>query len=233
MRSDQDMLQDVQAELAWERLLNGCQLHARVHNGVATLTGTVVRYPQKLLAEHAVRRVAGICAIADDVEVTGPPDQVVDDSLLAEMAAAALRLNPLIPEQRIIVTVDHGAVRLEGSVEHASQRNAAVHCVHCIPGVRQVVDEIVVHAPDIGLTSAEVRRLVLLAFQRCEEIDRAQVHVEVQDRRVVLSGCVQSLVEREVAEWVAWQSPGVTAVDNRLRVCPEVPVAASATADSN
>ena len=230
MRTDQDMLRDVLAELAWEKLLADCRLSVRVHRGVATLTGTVERYGQKLLAEHAVRRVAGISAIADEVEVTGPPDLEQDDSKVAEMAVAALRLNPLIPEHRIMVTVEHGAVRLEGSVEHASQRNAADNCVHCIPGVKRLVNEIEVHAPDSGLSAEEVRRLVLLAFRRCEEIDEGHVQVEVERHRVILSGCVETLAQATSAEWVAWQSPGVTAVDNRLRVCQEEELTTAAPA---
>ncbi|NJD11940.1 MAG: BON domain-containing protein [Gemmatimonadetes bacterium] len=218
MRTDQDMLHDVLAELGWERLLAGCRLNARVHNGVATLLGTVERYPQKLLAEQAVRRVAGIRAIADEVEVTGPPEHAMDDGDLAELVDAALRLNPAIPEHRIRLTVDHGGVRLEGTVDHAIQQHAAGHCVHCVPGVKGVVNELEVRAPDVALPAEDVRRLVLLAFQRSEEIDRAQVHVEVQDHLVILTGCVDTLAERDAAEWVALLSPGVTAVDNRLRV---------------
>ncbi len=74
MLTDLQLQQNVIAELRWEPGVDAAAIGVRVEDGVVTLDGTVATYPQKVAAERAVERVAGVAAIADELTVALPGD---------------------------------------------------------------------------------------------------------------------------------------------------------------
>ena len=49
-------------------------------------------------------------------------------------------------------------------------------------------------------------------------LDASRIKVEANGSEVILRGTVRSWAEREEAEQAAWRAPGVTKVDNRIRI---------------
>ena len=72
MRSDSDIRRDVEDELRWDPDIDATDVAVTVHNGVVTLTGFVRSYMQRLQAEDDAKRVAGVVAVANDLEVRLP-----------------------------------------------------------------------------------------------------------------------------------------------------------------
>ena len=64
MKTDTDLQRDVVAELGWEPSIKAEDISVSVRDGIVTLTGHVPTYAEKYTAESAVKRVAGVRAIA-------------------------------------------------------------------------------------------------------------------------------------------------------------------------
>src|ERR1700757_998101 len=69
MKSDLEMRHDVERELEFDPSVDARNIGVMVKNGVVTLTGYVSNYGEKWRAERIAKRVAGVSALANDIEV--------------------------------------------------------------------------------------------------------------------------------------------------------------------
>jgi osmotically-inducible protein OsmY len=69
MKTDKQIQQDVIAELGWEPSVNAAHIGVQVSDGIVTLAGHVGSYTEKLNAERAAQRVAGVKALAVEMDV--------------------------------------------------------------------------------------------------------------------------------------------------------------------
>jgi len=72
MKTDTQLQHDVMAELEWEPSINASQIGVTAKDGVVTLTGSMVAYADKMMAERVTKRVYGVKAVANDIEVKIP-----------------------------------------------------------------------------------------------------------------------------------------------------------------
>ena len=91
MKSDSELERDVKEELRWKPDLDATDIAVSAHNGVVTLTGFVRSYTDKYEAESAAKRVAGVIAVANDLEVRIPNIHQRPDPDIARDAAAAIK----------------------------------------------------------------------------------------------------------------------------------------------
>lgn len=68
------------------------------------------------------------------------------DTDLAAAAVNAIEVLTTIPPESIKVTARNGWLYLEGEVEWRHQRNIVEDVTRHLPGVRGVIDEIIIHA---------------------------------------------------------------------------------------
>jgi len=215
MRSDTDVKRDVEDELRWDPDLDATDIAVTVKSGVVTLAGFTRSYSDKLEAEAAAKRVAGVLGIANDIEVRLPNlDQRPDPEIARDAIAAIKSRLPVVAEQ-IKVLVRNGWITLEGEVEWEYQRLAAERAVRRIKGLKGVSNTIQVK-PRVPAT--EIKRRIEEAFRRSAEIDANRITVEVHDSEVILKGAVRSWAERQGAERAAWAAPGVRRVDNQITI---------------
>jgi osmotically-inducible protein OsmY len=216
-RSDSEIERDVKEELQWDPDLDAIDISVSVKDGVVTLTGFVKSYADKYEAEAATKRVAGVVAVANDLEVRLPAVDERPDPDLARDAVAALKSQLPISWEHIKVVVKNGWVTLEGEVEWQYQRQTAENAVRRIKGVKGVSNLIQLkpHAEP-----SEIKKRIQEAFRRSAELDANRIVVETHGSEVVLKGTVRSWAEREEAERAAWAAPGVTKVEDRIVVSP-------------
>ena len=217
MRSDQEIERDVKEEFQWDPDLDSTDIAVSVKKGVVTLAGFVKSYSDKYEAEAAAKRVVGVSALANDLEVRLPAIDQRPDPDIARDAVDAIKFQLPISSHNIKTVVKSGWVTLEGAVEWQYQRQTAETAVRRIKGVKGVTNSILVKP---HIEPGEIKRQIQEAFRRSAEIDANRIQVETQGSEVILKGSVRSWIEREEAERAAWAAPGVTKVDDRLIVSP-------------
>src|ERR1700731_2118775 len=217
MKSDSEIERDVRDELKWDPDLNADDIAVSVKNGVVTLAGFTKSYTDRLEAEAAAKRVAGVAAVANDIEVRLPAIDQRPDPDIARDAVASIKSQLPISSEHIKVVVKNGWVTLEDHVEWQYQKNTAEAAVRRLKGVRGVINNIVLK-PQVEPT--DIKRKIQSAIKRLAEVDANRITVEANGSEVVLKGTVRSWVEREEAERAAWSAPGVTKVEDRIVVSP-------------
>ena len=217
MKSDEELERDVRDEFKWDPVLDADDIAVSVKNGVVTLAGFVKRYSDRLEAEIAAKRVAGVKAVANDIEVRLPAIDQRPDPDIARDAVAALKTESPISYDRIKVVVRDGWVTLEGAVEWQYQKTTAENAVRRVKGVKGVTNVIAVKPK---VEPSELKRKIMEAFKRNAEVDANRITVEANGSEVILKGTVRSWIEREEAERVAWSAPGITKVEDRIVISP-------------
>ncbi len=217
MKSDSEIERDVRDELQWDPDLNAEDIAVSVKDGVVTLAGFTRSYTDRLEAEAAAKRVAGVHAVANDIEVRLPAIDQRPDPDIARDAVAALKSQLPISHEKIKVIVKDGWITLEGSVEWQYQKTTAENAVRKIKGVKGVTNVIQLRP---AMQPTDIQRKIQEAFKRSAELDANRISVEAKGSEVILKGTVRSWTEREEAERVAWSAPGVTHVEDRIVVSP-------------
>lgn len=219
MKSDSEIQKDVMEELRWEPFLNASEIGVAVKNGVVTLSGTVNTYSKKLAAEEAAKRVMGVKAVAEDIEVRLAVLGKKTDADIAQAVINALKWHTSVQDEKIIVKVENGWVTLEGEAEWEFQRNSAKNAVTNLAGVVGISNNIKI-VPT--LKSSDIKNKITAAFQRSATIDAERITISSEGSKVILTGKVRSYVEKRDAENAAWLAPGVNKVENKLEIDTQV-----------
>jgi osmotically-inducible protein OsmY len=216
---------DLQSEITY-KALNKSKLknvHVSLHDGVATLTGSVEVYDQKEEADKRVHRIRGVKGVLNNIEVNGP--QVADNELQQRLVKAISydRVGyGTTAFNAIAVNVQNGAVTLTGHAYGPVDADSAVAIAANTPGVKDVINEIQIDpvSPMDDRIRLEVFRSVY-GFPSLNKyaIDPAKtIRISVQNGNVTLYGVVDSQADKDTVNIRANSVAGVFKVTNALQV---------------
>ncbi len=215
MRTDKQIQTDVLEQLRWSPRVFEKDIAVSVRDGIVTLGGTVGSYAQRLAAESETEHVAGVRAIANDIQVKLPGSAQRSDAEIAHAAVSALQWDVEVPEEQIQVKVDNGFVTLSGGLEWNFQRSAAERAVRYLLGVKGVINHIKI-SPRVE--KQDVAKKIKDALVRSADLEASRISVETTEGVVTLKGKVRSHTERAEVERAAWSAPGVKQVNDLTTV---------------
>lgn len=215
MINDADIKRLVLEQFQWDPKVDHTHIGVTASDGSVTLSGHVSSYASKFAATDALKRVRGVKAIADEIDVNLPTELRKDDSDIAERIAHVLEWNVTIPDNSVQAIVSGGFVTLSGQVDYQYQREHIEQQIQHVSAVTGIANRI---ALKITATPDDVKKRIEDALDRSAELEAQHITVKVKGDTVTLDGKVKAYFERELAEKAAWTAPGVKTVVDLLLV---------------
>ncbi len=196
----------------------------KVVNGMVTLSGTVPVYADKAEAAKRVQKATHKSVpISNQIQVEGAE---VSDQALGQKLAGKLTIDGLDPNRTAFeifnVSVQHGAVTLQGFALDPSSKDWAESTVADVAGVKDLVDKIQVAPPspmDARVRQDEFRAIYGYPTFTKYAINPAKtIRILVLNGNVTLAGVVDTQTDKEQASLRANGVGGVFHVTNDLQV---------------
>lgn len=215
MKTDMELQRQVEEELAWDPAVSVTDIGVEVRDRVVTLSGHPVSYAEKVAAEKAAQRVAGVKAVVVEMDVRLPHTDVRTDEDIAKAVRTILRWTVGLSEELVKVQVEKGWVTLSGEVDNAYQSHVATRTISHMRGVTGVSNVIRIVC---DAAAQDISEQISQALQRHANREAKHIAIKVHDGTVTLTGKVDSAAERSAVRGAAWSAPGVHAVVDNLTV---------------
>jgi osmotically-inducible protein OsmY len=208
--SDATIAAAVEREFFRDSAIARRQAELTVHDGIVMLEGEVETLAARRQSEEIAGIVRGVRSVINRLRIaptTKTPDIVQRD------VEAALRSNPVAESRQINANTGLGnEVELTGRVESWAERDLIERLVMTVPGVMSVTNNLDFVQSAAPRGEAEIAEEIAARLRWDVRVDDSLVNVLVLDgSRVVLSGTVGSLAEKQHAERLA-QVAGVSDV---------------------
>jgi osmotically-inducible protein OsmY len=185
--------------------------------GTVVINGFVHSYAEKCWSEELVKRVRGVTAVRNELEVRLTIGEYRTDETLLRVVRDVLDALAAMPQDRPQATVRDGWLTLRGFVRWAFQKRLVEQTVRQIAGIRGITNLINVVPPagaeralELALNSALRRRIP----------NDCSVDLVADGNRITLRGTVRTCAERDEVIALAWCAPGVAAVEDHLVIEP-------------
>lgn len=217
-RSDRDLKQRILNEMKWDSRVKWASIGVQVIDGVVTLTGPVSSYAQKIAAQDAAHRVAGVLDVANDIEVQPIDHFLRTDTEIAAAVRNALEWDALVPNELIQSSVSDGWVILEGEVDYFRERTDAEQAIRRLAGVVGVTNKITIRKQRVN--ESQLREQIESALERRADRQAERLRIEVHDGAVDIWGRVHSWQEKRAVIGSVAHAPGVNRLQDHLRIDP-------------
>jgi osmotically-inducible protein OsmY len=203
-----------------------------VENQVITLGGVVNQLGIKIIATETASNVAGVWAVNNLMEID--PEAMRSDSAITENILSAIAFDPFLAGTDVIANVIDGTVQITGSVENYFQKGHATDIIVQIPGVVEVINNIVVlktmrqrydlisplesyYQPVWWKNDFDLYNDIVDRIFWNPEIHEGDLSVEVSNGHVILRGIVDTMQQSIFIEQMCL-AEGAMTVTNKLEV---------------
>ncbi len=151
---------------------------------------------------------------------TEPAGMQIDDATITTKVKAKLVADPEVNPFEIDVDTQQGVVRLSGVVDEPGQASEAAKLARDTAGVRSVVNDIQVGSKSLGESIDDSVIVTRVKAKITADVDINPFDIDVDSEKgvVTLSGRVDTEAQKDKAERLAADTPGVHRVVNRIRV---------------
>jgi len=213
------MYTTVMEKLNFEPRLDASNITVSIQgdHDIVVLGGAVSNYNEKFIAEQAVKNLANVRSVVDEIEVVLSSKYATSDIDIAKEVNRALKASITVPYERIKSVVKDRIVTLSGEVNWQFQKNNAFNLVKDLIGVKSVINLIEVKQ-QVKVDANKVKENITQEFERHARLDASKVEVKVEGNRVILNGKLPSFAEIDDAEDAAWSIAGVERVENNITI---------------
>ena len=213
--TNEDLRRKILEELEWDPSVDATSVGVAVRGNVVTLTGHVGSLAEKLAAEQAVKRVHGVRAIAEEMEVRLGGSDTASDDEIARRALNVIDWDAFVPKDSVMVKVEHGWVTLSGEVSWQYERQAAAQSLQRLEGIKGITNDISLKERPSDSSS---HGAIEAAIRRRLPPKKSDIRVAVESGRVTIQGKIRSWSEHESIVHAAWAAPGVSDVAAPLAI---------------
>jgi len=206
---DSQLTTAIMERLKMDARVDPSRMQIEVKQGRAILSGLVETLEEKFLAEQiTATSIIGLKGITNNITVR--PTLTKDDAL-EQRITTQLRTIPALSDHTFKVSVNHGMVKLEGSVQKPRDRKLAEKAVEAVPGVSGIVNLIEPTGPQ--RQDADIHKDVKTYLTYSPLINLADFDYRVEKGVIKLKGMVDQLAYRDMLGRDLDKIDGVVEVD--------------------
>lgn len=217
---------EVKRRLANDPYISDSLIKVDVQDSTVTLSGSVPSLADKRQARNKAW-VNGVMDVKAEGLIVDPwlEDQMErkqkfsarTDQQVRNAVNDALSYDPRVRGFEIIVTVDNGVVKLNGTVDNLQAKQSAEDDAQNTIGAWKIKNFIKVR-PENPPTDDEIRMSILNSIRIDPVLNRKQITVEVNNNKAYLYGKVDNNYQKQHAQTLASGAVGVIEVDNNIQV---------------
>lgn len=214
--------------------LRANDLKVSVHDGKATLTGSVAEDVNKDLAKQIALGVDGIKSVDNKIDVLAdykapaqPSErgygEKIDDATVTSSVKSKLLWSRYADGLKVDVDTNRGKVKLTGTADSQDAKDVAGKLAGSTHGVMSVNNQLVVEGAKPGAVKATgtevadgwITTKVKSTFMYSSNVNGSDIDVSTKDGVVTLTGKMDSGVERALAIELASNIKGVKSVNSK------------------
>jgi len=202
MANDHELMALIKNSILCDERLSYQPIDVVAEKGIVTLSGTVQSYRRKLAAYELVSSLEGCRDVINKLVVK--PPQLLPDQEIADNVRAALDSHADITKEAIVVSVKAGVADLNGNVGSQWERILGEDVARAARGVNDINNYLVVNLPERE-ENEKIEQAVHEAFSHTRGLKENKISIAVSGGLLVLSGEVDTLMQKEMAERVAYR----------------------------
>ncbi len=232
IKSDDDIRTAIQDTFFRDPRVGSFLLNVSVEGGHVHLNGNVDNLKSKITAGEDAANVVGVYFVQNNLKVR--PEQQINDKQIEGEVRKALSINPYVERLNLKVDVYNGKVYLGGFAASTFEKNEAEETASRVKGVIDTENNINVYSalskqeksyqfdPYTHLNiPAKSDNQIMEDFNNLiwwsPFVNENRIHVEVFDAELEITGKVESMREKYIADICAYQS-GAEKVKNKIVV---------------
>jgi hyperosmotically inducible periplasmic protein len=223
----------VRTALLVSKNVSAFDVKVETRQGEVTLTGQVPSEEIKAVAGAIAQDTSGVKQVHNDLGINPSAERNpemerltgrVADLEIKTIIVDALLKSTELRDQRIEAQVSKRAVTLSGSVETATQKQAAEQTAWQVAGVQGVINNLTVTNTQATPETADEKlaRRVEFELYSTKAISLKTAQIRSQNGTVTLSGSVPSRAEKLLAEKIAERVEGVRKIVNKFTTAEDV-----------
>jgi osmotically-inducible protein OsmY len=215
MKSDIDFQNEILDELAWDSRIPDASIAVNVCKGIATLTGHLDTYAEKIAVKSAAEKVLGLHTLILNISVTPPKIHQRTDTEIAAAIEHVFSWSTPVPREKVKIAVNDGWIILDGELDWNFERRAVEKLIRPLKGIVGITNNISLksHVIPQSISNRIKETLHRQVSQKTPNID-----IYIDGSIITLRGQVQSLAEKNAMEGATWSAPGVSKVNSQLTI---------------